>query len=119
MDLRQRSALAIGGDYGLESDSSNHRIGRVHRHTHLQPKKADCFWLRGLGSLQRGLVADGSRLQVRMAEMNFIGSCLAFVAASLFLWKRPMGHRGLFPAGALLLFTAAEIRSAAIRWMNQ
>ena len=51
--------------------------------------------------------------------MNFIGSCLAFIAASLFLWKRPMGQRGILPAGALLLFTAAEIGSTVIHWMNQ
>jgi|GEM_PF-2737243 len=53
-----------------------------------------------------------------MLVASFIGSCLAFVAASLFLWKRPMGQRGLFPAWALLLFTVAEIGSAVIRWMK-
>jgi len=52
-----------------------------------------------------------------MAEMNFIG-CLAFVAASLFLWKRPMGQRGILPAWALLLFTAGEIGSAVFHWID-
>ena len=53
-----------------------------------------------------------------MLVASFIGSCLAFVAASLFLWKRPMGQRGILPAWALLLFAAGEIGSAVFHWID-
>jgi hypothetical protein len=46
--------------------------------------------------------------------MSLIDSCFAFLAASLFLWKRPMGQHGLFAARLLLLFTAVEIGSVII-----
>jgi hypothetical protein len=50
---------------------------------------------------------------------SFIGSIAAFIAASLFLWKRPMGEKGLFFAWALFFLTMVEIGQAIILWVNQ
>jgi len=53
-----------------------------------------------------------------MVLASFIGSVAAFVGASLFVWKRSMGRRGLLAAWALFVFTAVEIGQAVIHYFK-